>query len=121
MTDKETNAAEAWLILNEKDPVQQKILDLLQDLFSDRNPNGFHNREMFMQIMGRTEAVRQAIHNATMGAGIQTLVADAVKRTLETAEVLIQDNITTYKPQIAVRFTPMYGGSFTVYPRVSRL
>ena len=121
MTDKTTDAANAWLILNEKDPVQQKILDLLQDLFSDRNPNGIHNREMFMQIMGRTEAVKHAIHNTTLGPSMQSVIAETIKRTLESAEVVIQDSVTTYKPQIAVRFSPMYGPSFVVYPKVSRV
>ena len=116
------NAAKAWLILNEKDVVQQKILDLLQDLFSDRNPDGVHNREMFMQIMCRTEAAKQAIHGAAMGHSMQTWLADGIRRTLETAEVAIMNNPSTYNPQFAIRFTTAYTGSqFTVYPRVNKV
>lgn len=113
------NAAKAWLILNEKDVVQQKLLDLLQDLFSDRNPDGVHNREMFMQIMCRTEAAKQAVYHTTMGHSMQTWLADGIRRTLETAEVSITNNPSNYTPQFAIRFTTAYTGSqFTVYPRV---
>jgi hypothetical protein len=113
------NAAKAWLVLNEKDAVQQKILDLLQDLFSDRNPDGVHNREMFMQIMARTEAAKQAIYSAAMGASMQTWLADGIRRTLETAEVSIVNDINTYKPAFAIRFQTAYTGAyFTVYPKV---
>jgi len=113
------NAAKAWLVLNEKDAVQQKILDLLQDLFSDRNPDGVHNREMFMQIMARTEAAKQAIHNAAMGASMQTWLADGIRRTLETAQVSIVNDLNTYNPTFAIRFQTAYTGAyFTVYPKV---
>ena len=113
------NAAKAWLILNEKDVVQQKLLDLLQDLFSDRNPDGVHNREMFMQIMARTEAAKQAVYHTTMGASMQTWLADGIRRTLETAEVSIVNDLNTYKPAFAIRFQTAYTGAyFTVYPSV---
>jgi hypothetical protein len=116
------NAAKAWLVLNEKDAVQQKILDLLQDLFSDRNPDGVHNREMFMQIMARTEAAKQAIYSAAMGASMQTWLADGIRRTLETAEVTISVNPSNYAPQFAIRFTTAYTGApFFVYPKVTKV
>lgn len=113
------NAAKAWLILNDKDVVQQKLLDLLQDLFSDRNPDGIHNREMFMQIMARTEAAKQAVYAASMGPSMQTWLADGIRRTLETAEVSIINNPSNYRPEFAIRFQTAYTGAyFTVYPRI---
>lgn len=113
------NAAKAWLILNDKDTLKQKMLDLLQDVFSDSNPDGIHNREMFMQIMSRTDAARQAVHGAAMGPSMQTWLADGIRRTLETAEVSIINNPSNYRPEFAIRFqTPYTGAYFTVYPRI---
>jgi hypothetical protein len=113
------NAAKAWLILNDKDTIQEKMLELLQNLFSDTNPDGYHNREMFMQIMSRTDAAKQAIHNAAMGASMQTWLADGIRRTLETAQVSIVNDLNTYNPTFAIRFQTAYTGAyFTVYPKV---
>lgn len=116
------NAAKAWLILNDKDTLKQKMLDLLQDVFSDSNPDGIHNREMFMQIMSRTDAARQAVHGAAMGPSMQTWLADGIRRTLETAEVAIMNDPNTYNPRFAIRFQTAYtGATFTVYPKVIRV
>ena len=116
------NAAKAWLILNDKDTLKQKMLDLLTDIFSDSNPDGIHNREMFMQIMSRTDAAKQAVYGAAMGPSMQTWLADGIRRTLETAEVAIMNNPSTYNPQFAIRFTTAYTGSqFTIYPRVNKI
>ena len=115
------NAAKAWLILNDKDTLKQKMLDLLMDVFADTNPDGFHNREMFMQVMSRTQAAQQAVYGAAMGASMQTWLADGIRRTLETAEVSIANGPPTYTPQFAIRFTTPYTQSpFTVYPKVYR-
>ncbi len=121
MTDKETNAAEAWLILNDADAVEKKVLDVLGKAFSDSNADGMNNREMFMSAMTRTETMRGYVTSLTMGDRHQVQTNDIIKRILESAEVVIQDSITTYKPQIAVRFHSPYGGSFVVYPKVSRV
>lgn len=113
------NAAKAWLILNDKDTLKQKMVELLQDVFSDSNPDGYHNREMFMQVMCRTDAAKQAVYGAAMGASMQTWLADGIRRTLETAEVSIVNDINTYKPAFAIRFQTAYTGAyFTVYPKV---
>lgn len=113
------NAAKAWLILNDKDTLKQKMLELLMDVFSDTNLDGFRNREMFMQIMCRTDAAKQAVYGAAMGASMQTWLADGIRRTLETAEVSITNNPNNYTPQFAIRFTTAYTGAyFTVYPRI---
>ena len=116
------NAAKAWLILNDKDTLKQKMLDLLMDVFADTNPDGIHNREMFMHIMTRTDAAKQAVYNAAMGASMQTWLADGIRRTLETAEVSIVNDINTYKPAFAIRFTAAYTGApFFVYPKVNKV
>ena len=113
------NATKAWLILNNKDTIQEKMLEVLQNLFSDTNPDGYHNREMFMQIMSRTDAAKQAIHGAAMGASMQTWLADGIRRTLETAEVTIMTSPNTYNPTYAIRLqNPYTGAPFTVYPKV---
>ena len=113
------NAAKAWLILNDKDTLQQKMLELLTGLFSDTNPDGQHNREMFMQIMSRTDAAKQGVYAASMGPSMQTWLADGIRRTLETAEVAIMNDLNTYKPTFAIRFQTAYTGApFTIYPRV---
>ena len=116
------NAAKAWLILNDKDTLKQKMLELLMDVFSDTNLDGFRNREMFMQIMCRTDAAKQAVYGAAMGASMQTWLADGIRRTLETAEVTIQNDPSTYRPLLAIRFTTAYTGApFFVYPKVNKV
>jgi len=116
------NAAKAWLILNDKDTLKQKMVELLQDVFSDSNPDGYNNREMFMQVMCRTDAARQAVYSTTMGASMQTWLADGIRRTLETAEVTISVNPSNYAPQFAIRFTTAYTGApFFVYPKVTKV
>jgi len=121
MTDKTTDAANAWLILNDADAVEKKVLDVLGKAFSDSNADGMNNREMFMSAMTRTETMRGYVTSLTMGDRQQVQTNDIIKRTLESAEVVIQDSITTYKPQIAVRFYTPNGASFVVYPKVSRV
>jgi len=71
MTDKETNAAEAWLILNDADAVEKKVLDVLGKAFSDSNADGMNNREMFMSAMTRTETMRGYVTSLTMGIDIK--------------------------------------------------
>lgn len=119
---KTDNAAKAWLILNDKDTLRQKMVELLQDVFSDSNPDGVHNREMFMQVMCRTQAAQQAVYGAAMGASMQTWLADGIRRTLETAEISIMNDPRTFNPQFAIRFTTPYTQSpFTVYPKVYKV
>jgi hypothetical protein len=116
------NAAKAWLILNDKDTLRQKMVELLQDVFSDSNPDGVHNREMFMQVMCRTQAAQQAVYGAAMGASMQTWLADGIRRTLESAEVAVVNDIHTFNPRFAIRFTTPYTQSqFTIYPKVIKV
>lgn len=119
MTDKETNAANAWLILNDADVVEKKFVDMFNILFSNTK-SGSQNRDLFAIMVMDTPAVRMRV-NQTIEAELNYRVNDTLKRTLESAEVVIQDSITTYKPQIAVRFYTPNGNSFVVYPKVSKI
>ena len=118
MTDKTTDAANAWLILNDADVVEKKFMDMFYRLFGSHT--GQTNRELFANMMLNTSAGRGMIHQTIEGE-LNYRLNDSLKRTLESAEVVIQDSITTYKPQIAVRFYTPNGASFVVYPKVSRV
>ena len=116
MTDKTTDAANAWLILNDADVVEKKLIDFMGRLFKETEVN----RDMFMHMLMGTGAAHTRIHQIVEGE-LNYRLNDSLKRTLESAEVVIQDSITTYKPQIAVRFYTPNGASFVVYPKVSRV
>jgi len=119
MTDKENNAANAWLILNDTDVVEQKFVDMFNKLFSNTK-SGSQNRDLFATMVMDTPVVRMRI-SQTIEGELHYRVNDTLKRTLESAEVVIQEGVTTYKPQIAVRFYVPNGSSFVVYPKVSRV
>jgi hypothetical protein len=116
MTDKTTDAANAWLILNDADVVEKKLIDFMGRLFKENAVN----RDMFMHMLMGTGAAHSRVHQIIEGE-LNYRLNDTLKRTLESAEVVIQDGITTYKPQIAVRFYAPNGASFVVYPKVSRV
>lgn len=119
MTDKTTDAANAWLILNDADVVERKVVDMFNKLFSNTK-SGSQNRDLFATMVMDTPAVHMRI-SQTIEGELNYRLNDTLKRTLESAEVIIQDNIRTFTPQIAVRFYAPNGGSFVVYPKVSRL
>lgn len=121
MTDKTTDAANAWLILNDADVVERKFMDMFYRLFG---PTTGHmnqtNRELIANLILNTSAGRGMILQTIEGE-LNYRLNDTLKRTLESAEVLIQDDIRTFRPQIAVRFYTPNGASFAVYPKVSKI
>ena len=119
MTDKTTDAANAWLILNDADVVEQKFVDMFGKLFSNTKSGG-QNRDLFATMVMDTPAVRMRI-SQTIEGELNYRLNDTLKRTLESAEVIIQANVRTFTPQIAVRFYAPNGASFVVYPKVSRV
>jgi len=116
MTDKTTDAANAWLILNDADVVEKKLIDFMSRLFKENEVN----RDMFTHMLLGTGAAHSRIYQMIEGE-LNYRVNDTLKRTLESAEVIIQDNIRTFTPQVAVRFYTPNGASFVVYPKVSRV
>lgn len=116
MTDKTNDAANAWLILNDADAVEKKLIDFMGRLFKE---NEF-NRDMFMHMLMGTGAARSRIHQIIEGE-LNYRLNDSLRRTLESAEVSIQDDYRFSKTKIAVRFHTPNGNSFVVYPKVSRL
>lgn len=119
MTDKVTDAANAWLILNDADVVEKKFVDMFDKLFSNAK-SGNNNRDLLAAMVLDAPITRMRMQQWIEGEIINR-TNDTLKRTLESAEVMIQEDIRTFTPRIAIRFTPMYGGSFTVYPRVNKL
>lgn len=121
MTDKTTDAANAWLILNDADVVEKKFMDMFYRLFGPTtNHMNQTNRELFANMVMNTSTARATV-GQTIEGELNYRLNDSLKRTLESAEVVIQDSLTTFKPQIAVRFYAPNGASFVVYPKVSRV
>jgi hypothetical protein len=118
MTDKTTDAANAWLILNDADVVEKKFMDMFYRLFGSHT--GQTNRELFANMMMNTSTARATVGQIIEGE-LNYRLNDTLKRTLESAEVIIQDNIRTFTPQVAVRFYTPNGASFVVYPKVSKI
>jgi 50S ribosomal subunit-associated GTPase HflX len=112
-----TQAAEAWLILNEADAVEQRMLAMMNRVFGDPI-----NREMFMSQLARTSALQNAMISAQHNnlPAMQQNITDVIQRTLSSAEVIIQDDFQSFTPRIAVRFNTPDGRLFLVQPRVSR-
>jgi hypothetical protein len=108
-----TQAADAWLILNDADAVETKMLATMNRVFADQG-----NRDMFMGQMVQTSSLHAALMNVTGGFQMQQNIYDILRRTLESAEVMIQQDMHTYTPRIAVRFSTPSQGSFVVYPKV---
>ena len=110
-----TQAANAWMILNDADAIEQKIIATMNRVFGDHA-----NRDMFMSQMVQTSALHAALMNVTGGFQLEKTVEDIIYRTLRSAEVMIQDDYMTRTPRIAVRFQTPNGQSFIVHPKVMR-
>ena len=110
-----TQAADAWLILNDADAVETKMLATINRVLRDRS-----NQEMFMSQLASTSAFYNAVTNASMSGSMMHSINEVIRRTLESAEVMIQDDYMTRTPRIAVRFQSPQGGTFVIQPRVTR-
>jgi GTPase Era involved in 16S rRNA processing len=110
-----TQAADAWLILNDADAIEQKIIATMNRVFGDHT-----NRDMFMSQLANTGTFSNAVMNASMNGSMMHSINEVVRRTLESAEVMIQDDLRTFAPRIAVRFQAPGGQTFVIQPRVSR-
>jgi GTPase Era involved in 16S rRNA processing len=108
-----TQAADAWLILNDADAVETKMLATINRVLRDRS-----NQEMFMSQLATTSAFQNAVMNMSMQGSMTDSINRAIRQTLESAEVMIQQDMHTYTPRIAVRFSTPSQGSFVVYPKV---
>lgn len=111
-----TQAADAWLILNDADVVETKMLATMNKVFGDRA-----NREMFMSQLTNTNTFHDAVMRVdTMNRSVAHSIEDIIRRTLESAEVMIQDDYRTLTPRIAVRFQFPQGATFVIQPKVMR-
>lgn len=110
-----TQAADAWLILNDADVVETKMLATMNKVFGDRS-----NREMFMSQLTNTAAFHNAVMNMSMQGSMTDSINEAIRRTLESAEVMIQDDYRTRTQRFAVRFQLPAGGTFVIQPKVMR-
>lgn len=110
-----TQAANAWLILNDADAIEKKLLATMNRVLRDRS-----NQEMFMSQLSNTSAFLNAVMNMSMHGPMTDSINRAIRQTLESAEVMIQDDFRTLTPRIAVRFQLPQGGPFVVHPRVLR-
>ena len=110
-----TQAANAWMILNDADAIEQKIIATMNRVFGDHA-----NRDMFMSQMVQTSALHAALMNVTGGFQLEKTVENFIYHTLQSAEVMLQDDYMTRTPRIAVRFQSPQGGTFVIQPRVTR-
>ena len=112
-----TQAADAWLILNDVDVIETKMLATINRVLSDRI-----NQEAFMSRLATTSAFYNATVNISLGSGssLQHSIVEIIQRTLGSAEVVIQDDLRTFAPRIAVRFQAPGGQTFVIQPRVIR-
>ena len=110
-----TQAADAWLILNDADVVETKMLATMNKVFGDRS-----NREMFMSQLANTSTFHNAMMSASINGSMQHSIEEIIRRTMESAEVLIHDDFRTLTPRIAVRFQLPQGGTFVIQPKVTR-
>jgi GTPase Era involved in 16S rRNA processing len=110
-----TQAANAWLILNDADAVETKMLATINRVLRDRS-----NQEMFMSQLASTRVFHDAVMNMGLNGSMTRSIEDVLRRTLESAEVMIHDDYMTRTPRIAVRFRSPQGATFVIQPRVSR-
>jgi hypothetical protein len=110
-----TQAADAWLILNDADAVETKMMIALEKVFDDRSL-----LEALMSRLANTRAFHDAVMNMSMQGSMTDSINRAIRHTLESAEVMIQDDLRTFAPRIAVRFQAPGGQTFVIQPRVSR-
>ena len=110
-----TQAADAWLILNDADVIETKMLATMNKVFGDRA-----NREMFVSQLANTNTFHDAVVRLQMNGSMQHSIEEIIRRTLESAEVMIQEDYRTFSPRFAVRFQFPSGGTFVIQPKVMR-
>jgi hypothetical protein len=110
-----TQAADAWLILNDADAVETKMMIVLDKVLSDPSL-----QEAFMHRLASTRVFHDAVMNMSMQGSMTDSINRAIRHTLESAEVMIQDDLRTFAPRIAVRFQAPGGQTYVIQPRVSR-
>jgi GTPase Era involved in 16S rRNA processing len=110
-----TQAADAWLILNDADAVETKMMIVLDKVLSDPSL-----QEAFMHRLASTRVFHDAVMNMSMNGSMERSINEVLRRTLQSAEVMIQDDYMTRTPRIAVRFQLPTGGSFVIQPKVAR-
>jgi GTPase Era involved in 16S rRNA processing len=110
-----TQAAAAWMILNDADAVEQKMMIVLDKVLSDPSL-----QEAFMHRLASTKVFHDAVMNMSMNGTMERSINEVLRRTLQSAEVMIQDDYMTRTPRIAVRFQLPQGGSFVIQPKVMR-
>lgn len=110
-----TQAADAWLILNDADAVEKKMMVVLDKIFSDRSL-----QESLMHRLTNTSTFYNAVMNMSMQGAMTDCINKAIRHTLESAEVMIQDDYRTHTQRFAVRFQLPQGGTFVIQPRVMR-
>ena len=110
-----TQAADAWLILNDADAVETKMMIALEKVFDDRSL-----LEALMSRLASTRVLHDAVMNMGMHGSMTHSINEVVRRTLESAEVMIQDDYMTRTQRFAVRFQLPQGGSFVIQPKVMR-
>jgi GTPase Era involved in 16S rRNA processing len=110
-----TQAADAWLILNDADAVETKMMIVLNKVFDDRSL-----LEAFMHRLASTRVFHDAVMNMSMNGSMERSINEVLRRTLQSAEVMIQDDYMTRTPRIAVRFQLPTGATFVIQPKVMR-
>jgi hypothetical protein len=110
-----TQAADAWLILNDADAVETKMMIALEKVFDDRSL-----LEALMSRLASTRALHDAVMNMSMNGSMERSINEVLRRTLQSAEVMIQDDYMTRTQRFAVRFQLPTGGSFVIQPKVMR-
>jgi hypothetical protein len=111
-----TQAADAWLILNDADAVETKMMIVLDKVLSDPSL-----QEAFMHRLASTRVFHDAVMNMGLNGSMTRSIEDVLRRTLESAEVMIHDDFRAYgPPRIAVRFQAPGGQTFVIQPKVMR-
>jgi GTPase Era involved in 16S rRNA processing len=110
-----TQAADAWLILNDADAVETKMMIALDKVLSDPSL-----QEAFMHRLASTRTFHDSVMNMSMNGSMMHSINEVIRRTLESAEVMIQDDYMTRTPRIALRFQSPQGGTFVIQPKVNR-
>ena len=110
-----TQAADAWLILNDADAVETKMMIVLDKVLSDPSL-----QEAFMHRLASTRVFHDAVMNMSMNGSMERSINEVLRRTLQSAEVMIQDDYMTRTQRFAVRFQLPQGGSFVIQPKVMR-
>lgn len=111
-----TQAADAWLILSDADAVETKVMVVLDKILRDRSL-----QEALMHRLTNTSTFYNAVTSMSMNGPMADSVNKAIRHTLESAEVMIQEDFRTYgPPRFAVRFQLPQGETFVIQPEVMR-